>query len=314
MNLRGRVVGVGAVALTVSLSVALAEGTFPGRNGQIVFEQLTDTGDQIAVMGPTGSNLHQLTTDGGRSPAISPDGSHVVYTADQSCGPRCGMSYLVIMRSDGSDAGPLTRPVAGREDDNASFSADGRSVVFHRSYAPRPGIWTIDIDGGDERRLLRERSGEILDSPEYSPNGRKIAFDRFTFGPSRSRIFTMNRKGKHLAELTDNRSGLDSEPSWSPDGKRIAFRGICKKKCRDSEVYVMKADGSRVKRITHDRGFQEEPHWSPDGRRVAYVTFVRNRGQIAAKRPVPSARESLLSPTTPPSDVVVFDWGPRASE
>ena len=62
----------------MSLSVALAEGTFPGRNGQIVFEQLLDTGYQIAIMGPTGSDPRQLTTDGGSSP----DGSHVVYTAE----------------------------------------------------------------------------------------------------------------------------------------------------------------------------------------------------------------------------------------
>ena len=146
-------------------------------------------------------------------------------------------------------------------------------------------------------------------SPAYSPNGRKIAFERVTFGPSRSRIYTMNRKGKHLVRLTGRHpSGYDSEPSWSPDGKRIAFRRICKKKCRDSEVYVMKADGSRIKPITHDPGFQEQPHWSPDGKRVAYVT---RRGEIATKRPVLSARESVLSPTPPLSDVVAFDWGPQ---
>lgn len=302
---------VSVAALVMSLSVALAEGTFPGRNGQIVFEQLLDTGYQIAIIGPTGSDPRQLTTDGGSSPAISPDGSHVVYTAEQSCGPRCGMLYLVIMRSDGSDPRPLTGPVAGREDDNASFSPDGRSVVFTR-FAARPGIWTIDINGRNERRLRPEPSDELLDEPEYSPNGRKIAFERVTFGPSRSRIYTMNRKGTHLVRLTGRRpSGYDSEPSWSPDGKRIAFRRICKKKCRDSEVYVMKADGSRIKPITHDRGFQEQPHWSPDGKRVAYVT---HRGEIASKRPFLSARESLLSPTTPLSDVVAFDWAPRASE
>jgi hypothetical protein len=51
-------VAVGAAALVMTLSVALAEGTFPGRNGQIVFEQLLDTGYQIAIMGPTGSNPH----------------------------------------------------------------------------------------------------------------------------------------------------------------------------------------------------------------------------------------------------------------
>ena len=49
---------VGALAAALGLSAAPAEGTFPGRNGQIVFEQYReDTGEQqIAIMGPTGSN------------------------------------------------------------------------------------------------------------------------------------------------------------------------------------------------------------------------------------------------------------------
>ena len=312
MRLRSRVAAAGALVAALGLSAAPAEGTFPGRNGQIVFEQYReDTGEQIAIMGPSGSNPRQLTTDGGFSPAISPDGRHVVYTAFRSCGGRCGGSYLVIMGSDGSNPRALTDFVPDREDESASFSPDGGSVVFDRSI-DKPGIWTIDIDGSDERRLLREGNDEVLDSPEYSPSGRKIAFERATFGPSRDRIYTMNRKGKHLVRLTGGRShGYDSEPSWSPDGKRIAFRRICRKKCRDSEIYVMKADGSRVKPITHDRGYQEEPHWSPDGKVVAYDTSEPQDDEIAAKRPSLSAREFLISPTTPRSDEGLFDWGPR---
>ena len=154
--------GGAALVLALGLLVGPAEGTFPGRNGQIVFEQYRDgTGYQIAIMGPTGSNPHQLTTDGGSSPTISPDGSHVVYTAEQSCGPQVrGCCTWFIMRSDGSDPRPLTRPLAGREDDEASFSPDGRSVVFSPSLRAQAGHLDDRYQRPRNERRLRTREPE----------------------------------------------------------------------------------------------------------------------------------------------------------
>jgi Tol biopolymer transport system component len=36
-------------------------------------------------------------------------------------------------------------------------------------------------------------------------------------------IFTMNRDGTGLTQLTEN-AALDFDPEWSPDGKKIAFQ------------------------------------------------------------------------------------------
>jgi hypothetical protein len=81
----------------------------------------------------------------------------------------------------------------------------------------------------------------------------------------------------------------------SAEAKTIACSGVAAR--------VAEAAGGRV-RIDH--GFDIGAAWP---RLVAYVT---HRGEIAAKRPFLSARESVLSPTTPLSDVAAFDWGPRA--
>ncbi len=261
---------MGAFMVALVLVAAPAQGTFPGRNGQIVFEQYReDTGEQqIAIMDPDGSNVRTLTTEGGSSPAISPDGEHVVFSEFGDCGSRCGGDYLVFMRTDGSHRRTLTKFEPGGEDSDASFSPDGKTVVFTRSFVPKSGLWTIGVNGKHEKLLLKETLSASYDEPEFSPNGRKIAFSYAEIGRRGGyQISTIRRNGSHRVDLTDSRpSTYNSEPSWSPDGQRIAFRRICPKRCKASDVFVMNADGSDQRRITADKGFQEQPHWSPDGR------------------------------------------------
>src|SRR5918998_4904367 len=79
-------------------------------------------------------------------------------------------------------------------------------------------------------------------------------------------IFTMNRDGTGLEQLTEN-AALDFDPECSPDGKRIAFHSD-----RDlfSNIFVMDADGTEQTQVTKGRSFDRNPTFSPDGNRVAF--------------------------------------------
>src|SRR5918997_521268 len=79
-------------------------------------------------------------------------------------------------------------------------------------------------------------------------------------------IFTMNRDGTGLEQLTEN-AALDFDPEWSPDGKRIAFHSD---RHLFSNIFVMDADGTEQTQVTKGRSFDRNPTFSPDGNRVAF--------------------------------------------
>lgn len=81
-------------------------------------------------------------------------------------------------------------------------------------------------------------------------------------------IFTINRDGSSLVQLTEN-AAFDFAPDWSAGGRKIAFES---RREGFSEIFVMSADGSEQTKVTAnpDFSFDRSPTFSPDGERIAF--------------------------------------------
>src|SRR5215210_7325635 len=86
---------------------------------------------EIYLMDADGTNVRRLTDnhDGDSLPAISPDGTRIVFDSNRlrSADQPLNTQHLFLMNTDGSGQVPLT------SGSSASWSPDGKRIAFHAS-------------------------------------------------------------------------------------------------------------------------------------------------------------------------------------
>lgn len=181
---------------------------------------------------------------------------------------RAGQREVYVMDADGG------RQRAATTGDSIKafpdWMPDGGAIVY-TSYD------TMELPGLYVTSRGSSRPGPILTTvlPGYSkyrgvfsPDGRKLAFVSSMDGSAE--LFTVDRSGKRLARLTDNRA-IDIAPTWSPDGRHVAF---VSDRSGMPQIYIMDDAGGAVRRLTYNGSYNTHPAWSPDGRWIAYETRV----------------------------------------
>ena len=158
--------------------------------------------DWIWVLDLETGSLIQLVE--GREPTWSPDGAMLAYTHAQSSSSTFA---IWTVNADGSEAAPLTAPVAAF-DSHPDWSPDGSRIVFHRRGLD-PHIYVINADGSNEQQLTADGFNE---DPVWSPDGSQIAFHRQV--PAGSfQIHIMDADGSNLTQVTSDPRGAQS-PDW----------------------------------------------------------------------------------------------------
>jgi Tol biopolymer transport system component len=229
----------------------------------------------VALLSASGQGLAQqprvkhLVDDYAGS--FAPDGKTIVferwfstlrYGVDTHPVPK--RAVLLLMRPDGSRK-RVPRHTGARFEHGATFSPDGRSILFIRDER----IYLMRRDGSGARPVRRDFLEQAC--PRFSPDGRKISFWRGRPGRSGA-YFVMNADGTGLRRISGGQPFNWGCPSWFPDGTQLVF-------AKDYNLYVASVDGSNIERITNDKdGTLYRPSASPDGRWIACDGFANRYG------------------------------------
>ncbi|WP_439622991.1 S41 family peptidase [Gemmata sp.] len=179
-----------------------------------------------------------------------------------------GELFLVKL-PDGGKATRLTESPAF--DHAASFSPDGKSVVFLSDRTGHEEVYLLEADDPEHseftrahkfkvKRLTTSPEGEL--GPTFSPKGDRIAFLRS------GKLWTMKPDGTDQKVLVNETQVFDYD--WSPDGSMVVFARMDGSFA--SELYIAPTDGSSPpKNITRYATYNADVSWSRTGNRVGFI-------------------------------------------
>lgn len=171
----------------------------------------------IAVDGTGDRELFQPRIDGCKymlRPAWNPiDQRHIAL-------PCIDFGNVFSLRIVGLDGTVVRTLATGMWLDDASFSPDGKNVIYATGTTDQPVIYSIPADGSGPAVPLADGR-----SPMWSPDGNRIVFSRedtTSDGNKLWSIYIMDRDGANTQQLTSGPE-QDMNPQWSPDGNTIVF-------------------------------------------------------------------------------------------
>lgn len=244
-------------------------------------------------------------------PALSPDGSAVVYTVgianrveDKT------QSDLWRVRYDGRGRVRLTSTPKHSEW-RAQWSPDGKSIAFLSDQGgedAKTQVWLMPASGGKARQLTKFAEG--VDDFAWSPDGKRLALiardperpagtpkpknplpvvtERYQFREDGIGYLDHRRKHLYVFDIASGKADLltpgahdEQLPAWSPDGRLIAYvtkRGVDPDRHLNFDIYVIEPRvGASERQLTTFTGsdldpyWETRPTWSPDSMRIAYL-------------------------------------------
>jgi Tol biopolymer transport system component len=192
---------------------------------------------------------------------------------------------IFIADADGNNAKALL-PDPGL-DYNASFSHDGKWVIFTSDRNGSADIYRVHPDGTGLEQLTNDPSFD--DQAVLSPDGGKMAFVSSRNG--QADIYILEIATKKITNITNHPAG-DFRPAWSPDGEWIAFSTDRDSKnpkpiftlWHSTEIYTIRVDGTGLMRRTKLDAYAGSPCWSPDGKQIVFyeaaLQQVRNMNTV----------------------------------
>jgi serine/threonine protein kinase len=205
------------------------------------------------------------------------------------------------------EAEQITFPPAGSGDSIATYSFDGKQILFVRQIEGRGALMLMPAEGGDPEVLLQDefdyrsgvwrpdnrhvvfnsaRGASIVDLFEIDVVTRKIG--RLTNGTSNINTFSVSRDDRIVyapfwhdqflyvvdvetdaREQVTNHAKNNRDARFAPDGRTVAYASD---RTGDYEIWLHDLDDGSETRFTDDEGEDRKPEWSPDGRRIVFIS------------------------------------------
>ena len=184
------------------------------RTGALAFVSARNGTPDIWVSEADGSNPRPLTSDpeSDSLPAISPDGSGVAFVST-----RGGRRGLWLAPTSG---GPPSRLVTVEVLDRASWSADGRRLLYAAEGANhQPGLWIIPAEGGTPTQV----PGVSGRCPAWSPTSDEIAYFTSTPTSGVQTVRLTTSRGETRSGSVEVSIGAVDALAFSWDGRQLAI-------------------------------------------------------------------------------------------
>ncbi len=214
-------------------------------------------------------------------PAVSPDGSTVVFTWNGEAGDRAGLYAIPL---NGGSYRQLT--FQNRRDFASAWSPDGRQIAFLRGLLTHQLI-LLDVASGQERILIADvKSGSQVDPiPAWTADGTGLIVPMSDFETGKTSLFLVNAlvngkdaSARRLFPSPPGQEG-DSQPSFSRDGRWLAY--ITVNSPISVQLFVrrmgkdLRPEGAPIP-VPGVNGRLSRAVWAPRGDRL----YVGRNGQI----------------------------------
>jgi dipeptidyl aminopeptidase/acylaminoacyl peptidase len=184
-----------------------------------------------------------------------------------------------------------------RQVGRASWSPDGKGIVFVSNMSGRNNLWIVPEEGGWPIQLTV--SDQRQTAPAWSPDGRWIAYMSDYDGDEQWDIFIVSPKTGQVVNLTHTREIAEEYPRWSPDGRYLAYT-VKPKTASAYEIDVYDTLMRDVKHVTTGTAadkLNDNPLWSRDGKWIAYTQEqAKGTDSNIFVAEVATGQSSLLTP------------------
>ena len=255
------------------------EGTFglaQMPDGKLFYSKNDGRKVDFQIADADGKNPHIITNnmDTIYSPAPTPDGRYIVFSAKLSKSPR-----IWRMESDGKNPVQLSDENPGSADFNPQVTADGKTVIFdRRNNEDKSALFKVSIEGGQVSPFFVNEKWSIY-QPRLSPDGKFVAFTEYDVNTFEKHIVVASLNGDAFGKIEKSLEyNLINSVEWSPDSKSLTVSSVQE---GVPNIFRLPLDGSPPQPITDFKsGRILNFTWSNDGKNIFIVRGISNNDLI----------------------------------